>query len=516
MRKLSVSPAQAGAMEKQHALAPLKRPQTAEANHPNATVPTHLPTLPRTPQTPMRTVSCQTPLQTSVSKQLSGKPPRARGRPGVLGDLTGLARNVDLGAHGVVQSVKRGEEKKDRGKENTRSRTTAQKENKENGGLPTQVHASRKDARIPRGPSGAPPLGPKTPVKDQDTSAMSASLAANLSSPTTVTKGSVRDRMMDWERERQRLREMNKLTDTSADSRSGSDSSDDDDSAVEAEVIAEAASAQAKQKLPAPIEMPKEVAADAECERPTTTQTTTTVSSSSSNMERSHIEIAKIGVRTSAQLLAPRNGSVTALGRSQSAGKKQSEGSQDKKSSVTDNGLPVEVHRNSESGMTSLKHSVKASIGRSFSFVLFCLIIVLYFSDKGMRFYKSSMGQLTGRTTPVWCTSPEPIDFEQRRSGEEGRFSWENIRPEHEVAVDRMNLWIQSVESKSKRVKLEKGLPNSLRNRGGRRNLPEFCFDERHTPCSASACTPFPIFLTVPLHTELTHDRNPDQQQQQQ
>ena len=70
-----------------------------------------------------------------------------------------------------------------------------------------------------------------------------------------------------------------------------------------------------------------------------------------------------------------------------------------------------------------------------------------------MRFYKSStLAQLTGRATPVWCASPEPIDFEQRRSGEEGGFSWENIRPEHEVALDRMNLWIQSVESKSWRV----------------------------------------------------------------
>jgi len=64
--------------------------------------------------------------------------------------------------------------------------------------------------------------------------------------------------------------------------------------------------------------------------------------------------------------------------------------------------------------------------------------------------YKSStLAQLTGsRTTPVWCPSPEPVplDFESQRSGE-GRFSWENIRPEEEIALDRMNLWIQSVES---------------------------------------------------------------------
>lgn len=90
------------------------------------------------------------------------------------------------------------------------------------------------------------------------------------------------------------------------------------------------------------------------------------------------------------------------------------------------------------------------------------------FLDKSVRFYKSStLGQLTGRNTPVWCPSPEPIDFEQRRSGEDGRFSWENIRPEHEVAIDRMNLWIQSVESKFSRIWVEMGLVDPLRNRGG-------------------------------------------------
>ena len=70
--------------------------------------------------------------------------------------------------------------------------------------------------------------------------------------------------------------------------------------------------------------------------------------------------------------------------------------------------------------------------------------------DKGVRMCKSStLAQLAGRTTPVWCATPEPmvpLDFESRRSGE-GRFSWEDIRPEEEIALDRMNMWIQSVES---------------------------------------------------------------------
>lgn len=301
-----------------------------------------------------------------------------RGRAGVLVDLTGFARNVDLGAHGVGRPVKRGGEKKDKGKENTRGRTTAQKDNKENEGLPTPVHASCKDVRVPNGLSGATPLSPKTPVKKQDASTTSILLAANLSGMTTVTKGSVRDRMMDWERERERLREMNRLTDSSADGHgdngstiltrttTGSDSSEEDDSKVEAEVVAEAASTPAKHKLPVEVEKPKEVAANVEGERPTTTQTVTTISSSSSNLERSRIEVAKIGVRASAQILSSRNGSITALGRNQSVGKHLSEESQVKNDSVTDIGLPVEVRRNSESGLSSLKHSVKASIGRHF------------------------------------------------------------------------------------------------------------------------------------------------------
>ena len=378
----------------------------------------------------------------------------------MLVDLTGFGRNVDLGAHGVGRPARRGGEKKERGKENTKGRRTAQKQNKENEGLPTQAQASPKATRGSN--PCVTPLSPKTPVEEQDTAVMSIPLAANLSNRTTVTRGSVRDRMMDWERERERLREMNKLTDTSADEHNdhtctSSDSSDDDDSEVEAEVVAEATAAQAKRKVPTEIEIPKEATTKPEAERPATTQTEASISSSSSHLERSEIEVAKIGVRTSAQILSSRNGSITALGRSQSVGKQPSEKSQVKSdSAMTDIGLPVEVPRNSESGFNSLKHSVKASIGRRFGFLYALSNHAPWFSDKGMRFYKSStLGQLTGRSTPAWCASPEPIDFEQRRSGEEGRFSWENIRPEHEVAFDRMNTWIQSVESKSWRSWLE-------------------------------------------------------------
>ncbi|KAG1860558.1 hypothetical protein C8R48DRAFT_774521 [Suillus tomentosus] len=59
-------------------------------------------------------------------------------------------------------------------------------------------------------------------------------------------------------------------------------------------------------------------------------------------------------------------------------------------------------------------------------------------SNKGIRMYKSStLGQISsGCTTPVWCASPEPIKFEQRRSGEAGRFSYEDIRPENFAEKD--------------------------------------------------------------------------------
>lgn len=401
-----VPSAQVGTTEKKHALSHLAHLQTLEVDHTRTRAPHHLLTPPNIPQTPTSTVASQTlhtprtSQPTTVPKQLSGKPPRTRRRVDVLADLTGFARNVDLGAHGVGRPVRHGGEKKDRGKENTRGRTTVQKENKENEGLSSQVHASRKDTRLPNRLSGPTALSPKTSAKEQDISTTSISLAANLSGATTVTKGSVRDRMMDWERERERLREMVRLADTSVDGHgdhastiltrtsTGSDSFDDDDSQVEAEVVAEVASAQAKCKIPVEDETQKEVKVNVEGRRPTTTQTVTTISSSSSNLERSQIEVAKVGVRASAQMLTSRNGSITALVLGQSAEKRPSEESRIKNGSVTDIGLPVEVNRNGESGFNSLKHSVKASIGRHF-FVRICLSLIVH-RDLQTRAYAST------------------------------------------------------------------------------------------------------------------------------
>lgn len=253
-----------------------------------------------------------------------------------------------------------------------RGRTTVQKENKENDGLSSQVHTPRRDAHVPNRLPRATALSPKTSVRERDIASLP--LVANLSGATTVAKGSVRDRMMDWERERERLREMVMLTDTSADGHvdhastiltrtsAGSDSSDGDDSRVEAEVVAEVASAQAGCKIPIGDEIKKEASGNVEDRRLPTMQSVTTISSSLSNLERSRIEVAKVGVRTSAQILSSCNGSITALGLGQSTRKRPSEESRVKNDTVADIGLPVE-NRNGESGFNSLKHSVKASIG---------------------------------------------------------------------------------------------------------------------------------------------------------
>ena len=284
--------------------------------------------------------------------------------------------------------MRHGREKRDRGKENGRSHTSTQKENKENKGLSSPIHASRKDACVPNRASRPAALTPKTSVKGQDISTVSISLAANLSGGTAVAKGSVRDRMMDWERERERLREMVRLTDTSTEGHGdrdstiltrtsiGSDSSDDNDSGVEAEVAAEVASVQAKCEVPAGDKTQKEDV-NVDDGRPASLQTRISISSLSSHLERSQIEVAKVGVRASAQILSSRNGSISALALSQSAEKQPSQECQFKDDAVTDVGLPVEINRNGESGFTSLRHSVKASIGGHF-FLSISLYLIVY------------------------------------------------------------------------------------------------------------------------------------------
>lgn len=458
------------------------------------------------PPTPTMTSSVAT---TFASKQLSGKPPRSRAR--ALVDLTGFARNVDLSAHGVGMGAAskrppkvKGGRARDEGAQgkrgigagnesaiashtNMRGRVVTRKDDdKENlpRVAPSSIHSrgrmlnDRVESRTPFGipdaqnhnqsqsQSSFQPLAKSTP-KDRDVTDVSVSLSAlaNLSIGTNVTKGSVRDRMMDWERERARLREMNRASTVLSGSYSGStttsgssdvNDAEDLDSEVEAEVEAEAQGHTAvNQRKPEPeVQIPDEaVNIRVSHSNPElvgrrsvqTMHTTTTVVSSASglatstltggsgppNAEKGQIEVATIAVRASAQILSSRNGPLTldqkTLGPDHHQRARKSE---EVLKSVDDSGLPVEVRRTSESALSGFKHSIKASI------------------DKGVRLYKSStLAQLTGRTTPVWCPSPESIeiDFESRRSGE-GRFSWENIRSEEEIAMDRMNLWIQSVE----------------------------------------------------------------------
>ncbi|KAI6098294.1 hypothetical protein EDD16DRAFT_1527318, partial [Pisolithus croceorrhizus] len=444
--------------------------------------PVHVALFPPTP-------TASTTTTTSASKQLSGRPPRSRAR--ALVDLTGFARNVDLSAHGVgagaaskrPPKVKSGRTrdqgakgKYDIGVENDSSavsytnvragvvtRKDVDKENLMRTTPPTipargQVFGDTVESRVPFGTPGVQnqsqnqshcqlsfhPLAKSTP-KDHDVTNVSVSLSAlaNLSIGTNVTRGSVKDRMMDWEKERARLREMNRastvLSRSCSDSVTTSVSDDindpkDSDSEVEAEVEAEAEAqghAIVMEHEPNPeVQKPDEVVKTGSNShnKPElvgqksmqTMHTATTMISSTSglatstltggsgpaNAEKGQIEVAAIAVRASAQILSSCNGSLSAL--------------------APDQKTPGQDRQRVRKSVEVLK-SV---------------------DDKGVRLYKSStLAQLTGRTTPAWCPTPEPIaiDFESRRSGE-GRFSWENIRSEEEIAMDRMNLWIQSVE----------------------------------------------------------------------
>ena len=363
--------------------------------------PVHAALFPPTPRTPQ--VSAAAPAQTSASKQLSGKPPRSRSRARVLADLTGFARNVDLSAHGVVHTdknrpgeVSRGARERERDdaaspakgrdvstskksedKENIgtraasavhgRSRGFAEKENASKVPFATPDHLHSYQSQSPFEPQA------KSTPKDHEVSTESAldslPVLANLSTATTGTKGSVRDRIMDWERERARLREMNRASTVLSGSCSSSslastsasgteadlDSDSDSDSEVEAEVMAEANSAVSKpqpqsqhkaspnpvgSEVPAirdististpahTVPMPMRTLELTRTRSELTTHTTTTVVSSTSglaastltgeseNREKGEIEVAKLGVRAPAQILASRNGSlsVVALG----------------------------------------------------------------------------------------------------------------------------------------------------------------------------------------------------------
>ncbi|KAI6139386.1 hypothetical protein BKA82DRAFT_2984270 [Pisolithus tinctorius] len=260
--------------------------------------------------------------------------------------------------------------------------------------------ASAQNQNQSQSQSSFQPLAKSTP-KDHGVTDVSVSLSAlaNLSIGTNVTKGSVRDRMMDWERERARLREMNRASTVLSGSYSGSattsgssdvNDAEDLDSEVEAEVEAEAQGHTAvNQRKPEPeVQIPDEaVNIRVSHNNPElvgrksvqTMHTTTTVVSSASGLATSTLtggsgppnaEKGQIEVATIAKTLGPDH-------------HQRARKSEEVLKSVDDNGLPVEVRRTSESALSGFKHSIKASI------------------DKGVRLYKSStLAQLTGRTTP--------------------------------------------------------------------------------------------------------------------
>ena len=351
--------------------------------------PVHAALFPPTPSTPQ--ASTTTHRETSAAKQLSGKPARSRSHARVLADLTGFARNMDLSAHGVGTGKNRpgkvkgarakggagenagvaasytkgrgvGAVKNDEDKENVGTRAVS------GAGVHGRMRAfgDKENARVPfgtpdihsqsqtqsRSMSLFQPQAKSTP-KDHDASTESAldplAVLANLSTATNTTKGSVRDRMMDWERERARLREMNQASTVLSGSRSSSSSAStsasgtteaasDSDSEVEAEVIAQASSAMAEPKpVPAELEtivktVPMHTIALARTRSGQTTHTTTTAVSSASGLaastltggsgsgEKGEIEVAKLGVRAPAQILTSRNGSLSAVALSQTLG----------------------------------------------------------------------------------------------------------------------------------------------------------------------------------------------------
>ncbi|KAG2360673.1 hypothetical protein BDR07DRAFT_1411994 [Suillus spraguei] len=369
--------------------------------------------------------------------KMSGRKPCSRSRAGVLADLTGFAKNVDLGAHGLPKARAKGTLRSVSDLRNV-SRTdvrSASRPDLHDASKTDVLSVSRSVGQNTSRTSLDEPHTPNASTADLAnlSTAVHVSGVANTTS-STVGKGSVRDRMREWERERERLREMERLTEmqreaesimTSANGNINDSETELSDEEVECAIQMEETQEGRRSPVSSGHKSPVEVHVKHDVK---TEETDSEIDPSyRADLSAEHIEIARIGVRASAQLLEMSKGNVSVL---------RVDGSHSASTAPAECNLPSEISRTSESGFVGLKHSVKASI------------------DKGVRMYKSStLGQITsGRTTPVWCASPEPIEFEQRRSGEAGRFSYEDIRPENvaekerETAIDRMNLWIQNVE----------------------------------------------------------------------
>ncbi|KAG1818692.1 kinase-like domain-containing protein [Suillus subaureus] len=301
--------------------------------------------------------------------KMSGRKPRSRSRAGVFADLTGFAKNVDLGAHGLPKARAKGTLKSVSDLRNV-SRTDLRSASRPDfrDASKTDVQSvSRTDISVVQNTSRASLNEHRTP-NASTTDLANVSTTVNVSgmadtTSSTVGKGSVRDRMREWERERERLREMERLTEMQREAESimtsaNGNINDDDETELsdeEVECAIQREEAQEARRSPVPNGQtgPVDVYVqhDAKTEE-TDSEIDPNVTSYRADLSAEHIEIARIGVRASAQLLTMSKGSVSVLGvdRSYSASTAPAECN-----------LPSEMHRVSESGFVGLKHSVKAS-----------------------------------------------------------------------------------------------------------------------------------------------------------
>jgi hypothetical protein len=320
-----------------------------------------LPTTPRKEDTPST--------KENGMAKMSGRKPRSRSRAGVLADLTGFAKNVDLSAHGMPKSRGKGTlrsaldlrnvsrtdvrsasrvdlrsasrtDLRNRSRTDLNARQNASKASlNDHYGTPNVSSPDLVNASTDVNVSGAANTTSSSMGKDSTrenastTDLLNASTDVNVSgaantTSSTIGKGSVRDRMREWERERERLREMERLTEMQREAESiltsVEDGSDDETELSDAEVecTIERDEALEAHGLPvvscqaSPVEMcvKDEPKVEEEVGSIADADIDPNVLSYRADLSEEHIEIARIGVRATARLLSTDNGSTSVLG----------------------------------------------------------------------------------------------------------------------------------------------------------------------------------------------------------
>lgn len=274
-----------------------------------------------------------TPLaKENLTPKMSGRKPRSRSRVGVLADLAGFAKNMDLSAHGVPKASGKGTLRSAsdlRGISRTDIRTASRGDLRKASKTDirdvsrTELNSSRASLKNHSTPNGS------------TTDLLNASMAVNVSSAgnttsSTIGKGSVRDRMREWERERERLREMERLTEMQREAESiltsvYEDGSDDEteisDEEVECAIKRDEAQEACSRPLgsgqasPVEVHMKHEAKVmEEEADSNADGEIDPNVTSYRADLSEEHIEIARIGVRATARLLSTGNGSTSVLG----------------------------------------------------------------------------------------------------------------------------------------------------------------------------------------------------------